>query len=536
MRVKVAELPFESVDSWIEKQRAKLEDARDQVSLVSFVKKERESLARRAKPLEGVSLMRKYTGLMDLVIARLLDVAVLEAEKEAPPGSAGLQIAVAATGGYGRGELCPFSDIDVVFIAEDDESPGLDAVVRRMFHLIMDVFLSGVKLKVGYSYRQPDQLLGLLHETQTALLDARRLAGSEMLFQRFQSALRDSIDPLEFLRRNRAHREQARQRFGQSPHRVEPNIKEGAGGLRDIHTARWAAQVAFGVSGERAFEELHAQGALTDLELSQAVAALDFLSGLRNALHLSSGRGNDALTVERQEAVPAKISFPKDLSSADLLMRSYYTHAENVDYLLAKILDFCDEQRIVIEPGIVAKRGILYVEAAVEPKSITRIIGYAQHYRLALAQNAQDAIRHTLLLQPVEVDRESQRRFFNSLSDPQVSNTLTQIARIGALQWILPEFADLMHLLPGDAAHEHTVGEHSLQVARNLDALKRDEDEEIRGIFADIKDRRTLFLAGLLHDVGKTNSNGNHAELGAVTAEAAAKRIGMPDEDAAKVG
>ena len=549
----MTEPQFQSAESWLEECRDGLTQAGDQAALVAFVKQRREVLASAPKSTQGITLMRMYTALMDVVIARLFEMATVETAEEmgANPAEIAQQITVAATGGYGRRELCPFSDVDVVFIAEGDESLIKETFVRKMFHLIMDVFLTGVKLKVGYAYRQPDQFIGLPQETQTALLDARRLAGSEDLFLTFRAAVRDSIDPLRFLRNNRRQRQEVRRRFGQSPHRVEPNIKEGAGGLRDIHAARWAAQVAFDVPGDRALDELGARGALTKTDVTQLLDALEFISGLRNLLHLSSGRGNDALTVERQQALASSLEWPPDLSSSEELMGQYYSHAENVDYLLNKVLDYCDEQRFAIEPGVFAEHGQVQLgnpigrirsddgndsETPLESShAVTRVVDYAQRYGLRLSRGAQDAIRFTIRGGTVAPDAESYRSFLNLLNTSQAASMVSMIAGLGIPQWLLPEFGALMRLLPGDAAHTHTVGEHSLQVVRNLDALKNDDDEEIRDIFAEVKDRRTLFLAGLLHDVGKISSNGNHAELGASVAEESARRLGMPDEDAAKV-
>jgi [protein-PII] uridylyltransferase len=544
----MAEPQLQSAESWLEECRNGLTQAQDQASLVAFVKQRREQLAASPRATDGIALMRMYTVLMDMVIARLFEMATVETAEEIGADTADVaeQIAVAATGGYGRRELCPFSDVDLVFIAEDDESLVKETFVRKMFHLIMDVFLTGVKLKVGYAYRQPDQLLGLPQETQTALLDARILAGSELIFRAFETALRDSIDPLRFLRNNRRQREEVRKRFGQSPHRVEPNIKEGAGGLRDIHAARWAAQVAFNVPGDRSLDELVNRGALSRTDVGQLLDALEFISGLRNLLHLSSGRGNDALTVERQQAVASSIEWsPEDL------MSQYYSHAENVDYLLNKALNYCDEQRFSIEPNVFADHGLVHLGSPIgrihdggahasetpleSSRAVTRIVDYAQRYGLELSRGAQDAIRATIRLGELNPDSDSHKSFLSLLSSSQAASMVSTTARLGILQWLLPEFGALMRLLPGDAAHQHTVGEHSLQVVRNLDALKNDEDEEIRGIFAEVKDRRTLFLAGLLHDVGKISSNGNHAEVGESIAKESARRLGMPAEDAAKV-
>ena len=188
----------------------------------------REALAARAGDLGGVELMRAYSDLTDALVARIYDIA----SEGCPPDD----LAVAAVGGYGRREMSPFSDVDVTFIVGAGDEESTEPIVKRAFRLLMDV-LDQSGINVGYSYRRMDDVENLPLETQTALLDARRVIGSAALFDAFEAALRKAIVPAAFVI---GHIESRTGRRGDSrtPFVVEPDVKEGDGGLRDLHAAR----------------------------------------------------------------------------------------------------------------------------------------------------------------------------------------------------------------------------------------------------------------------------------------------------------
>src|SRR5438876_2902748 len=206
------------------------------------------------------------------------------------------QLAVVATGSYGRRELCPYSDIDVTFIVAEEEEPLLDAAVRQLFLTVMEVFTQRGQLKVGYAYRTVQDCEQLDHQSQTALLDARLLAGSGELLARFRNELERNIWPGGFVRQKLTERAAVVAKHGDTVYLVEPQIRDGPGGLRDLHVAEWLARVAFEGGEWDPWRRLVRAGAVSREEAAAAGAAREFLLSARNRMHWEAGRPADLLT------------------------------------------------------------------------------------------------------------------------------------------------------------------------------------------------------------------------------------------------
>ena len=221
--------------------------------LASAFVKARDEIAALSDPLGGVELMCAYSDLADGLVSRMFELALDEAEAETPEARRRAQrgIAIAAVGGYGRREMSPFSDVDIAFIVGEEEDEAADLVVKRAFRALMDV-MEGTGLSVGYSYRRADEVLHLPLETQTALLDARRNAGSAAVFGTFYTSLVRAVVPAAFV----IEHVRARRKPNGTPYVVEPDIKEGHGGLRDLHAARWIARVKATSSSDGSSEPL----------------------------------------------------------------------------------------------------------------------------------------------------------------------------------------------------------------------------------------------------------------------------------------
>lgn len=335
---------------------------RDSVELSRILLKYRDELATRLDILGGINMMRAYSDLTDALIKRILEYAIECAESTVPSirTKALRNLAVAAVGGYGRREMSPFSDVDVAFIVNPDEDDDIDLVVKRAFRILMDV-LDHAGLKVGYSYRKADEVEDLPLDTQTALVDARCIAGSNVVFNGFRAALRSAIIPAAFV----TGHINSRNNLGylqDTPFVVEPDIKEGRGGLRDLHAARWIAQVTFGLSQDNVWAGLRAKGILLDKEIEEIEAATEFVTRTRNILHLLAGRGLDTLSVERQDQVAAKMGFTgvKEFTSRYFIW-NYFSHAHQIWRIFRKISSACIEYDLEIEPGVVARDGRLYI-------------------------------------------------------------------------------------------------------------------------------------------------------------------------------
>ena len=204
-----------------------------------------------------------------------------------------------AVGGYGRAELCPYSDIDIAFVPAEEEDPCLDAVIKEAFRLIVEVLLDGAKLDVGYAYRPISDIERLDHPSKAALLEARRITGSERLVERVRAEVHRSWDAVEFILEKSAERRSRWGNLGLSQYAVEPNLKEGTGALRDIHFALWSA-AALLKTGEP-LAELVASGVVTQDAAGSVAAARDFFLKIRVWLHLQTERRTDVLRLEYQD-------------------------------------------------------------------------------------------------------------------------------------------------------------------------------------------------------------------------------------------
>lgn len=506
-------------------------NAMNREDLVRALLTYRDQLALKAPELGGVEMMHEYSDLTDALIRRVMDVAIDGAgtESSGVRRKAENHIAIAAVGGYGRREMSPFSDVDVAFFVDGEEDVEIDLVVKRAFRILMDV-IEDSRLKVGYSYRRADEVDHLPLETQTALLDARRIIGSESVFNTFKTALRDSITPAAFV----IDHIKARGLSGSiTPFRVEPDIKEGVGGLRDLHTARWISQIVFDLTNGNVWNGLRSHGILLDKEIEDIKAAGEFISRARNALHLLAQRPLDTLSVARHEQVAQVLGFddPRKFIS------SYYSHSHHICHVLAKVVDACADIDLMIEPGVVVlgnklrilDRGLL----SRDPAAVLRLFQYVQSYDLKLDRDAGDMIANIAV--EYRLTRETGHLFLSILAQPGALKALRSMADTGILQALIPQFSALMYLVPGDAAHRFTVGEHSLQTVRELENLLSEDGEQFVDVFSRIQHFDVLFLAALLHDIGKLDPNKDHCKSGAVQAAKLAEKLGMSEEGCVKV-
>ncbi|MCL5103373.1 MAG: HD domain-containing protein [Armatimonadetes bacterium] len=498
----------------------------------------REELACASGRLAGLQMMRAYSDLTDALIRRIFRVAATEAEADNPDAVRKdlRNLTVAAVGGYGRLEMSPFSDVDVTLIVGGEADDGVDLVVKKAFRILMDV-LEAAHLKVGYSYRRVDEVDNLPLDTQTALLDARCIAGSSALFHAFEASLREAIVPAAFVI---GHIE-ARSHPGpalSTPYTVEPNIKEGRGGLRDLHAARWIAQLAFDLNGDRIWDGLRARGVVLDSDIRAVESATEFIARTRNMLHLLAGRGLEVLSLERHDRLAVKMGFGTDDEPGTReFISTYYRHSQELWRIFHKVAEACLGRDLEIEPGVVARSGGLHILdkglLTRDDAALIRLFQHAQSYKLQIHREADDLI--TASAQDYRLTPEASRTFADILSGPGAPSALRAMAELGVLQAIVPRFGELISLIPGDAAHKFTVGEHCLRAVESLDALLAEHDDRFTDIFSRIQNLEVLFLATLLHDIGKLESKKDHSRTGAAMAARFAARLGMSEEECGRV-
>lgn len=509
--------------------------------LAEFLTAERAALMTAWTPAEGGRVwMRRHTDLIDTVVRRLFALAVEHAEGDVSDDPETRQIAIVATGGYGRRELSPHSDLDITFLPSRDDDAYLNRVIKEMFRLVMDVFLSGARMKVGYAYRLLSDYEGLDHQTETALIDARCVAGNHALFAQFDRAFTQRLQATDFLFRKYAERNATLDKAGVSAYGVEPNIKEGAGGLRDIQSAEWVAEVRFGKSGDALWRDLVKRKVITGGEARTVAEAREFLFTVRNLVHLLTGETRDTLTAERQEAVAARLGYLEieSIPGVERFMRDYYRQVGQVHHIANKILVRCLNSPLPLGAGLASVRRSVTVadpaEADADPLWPLRALEACQTYDLDLALSTEEAIQRHVARLPAPPDtRQAGALFLELLSRPRnVYWSVRQMHNTGLLDWLLPELAACMDLIPYDPAHEYTVGEHTLYVLRNLERLRGMVEPplvEYRRLLEEVSSPEALYLAALLHDIGK-QWPGKHAETGADRAVLICERLGCPPE------
>ncbi len=490
----------------------------------------------------GAILEAHNTALVDAVLRRLYALSRQHASALAPPDTAEASLAIIATGGYGRRELAPFSDIDLTFVPAHEDDATLNAVIKDMFQMVMDVFLYGAGLKVGYAYRLVGDLAQLDHQTQTTLLDARFLCGDRALFREFRAAFRAQFLLADFLFQKWAERREVLARHGgDTVYGVEPNVKEGAGGLRDIQNAEWAGQARARVGLARVWPALVEHEVLSEGDARAIGQAREFQHTARCALHIVSGAAKDILSTEKQEAVAALLLYPDtpDAPAVEAFMRDYYAHAADVRRIARRVVTRCLDSELTLTPALASVGRRLLVSdpraAAADPVLPLHAADLAQAYDLDTGGDLEDDLRRFVRDNPSPSDPAYAGRVFTRLlaQGRSVADTLERLEGWGVLTWLMPEFGPLMTLIPYDAAHEYTVGYHSLCVVRALADLRAGADlrlAEGRRIAAEVSFPEVLYLAGLIHDIGKQWPTGHHELTGAEAAAGIVRRLGWDRE------
>ena len=294
--------------------------------------------ARHVEGASGQESVQAHAGFIDNFLREIFRLAVQDARRE-PLAPA--RIVLVALGGYGRGELHPSSDIDIMVIHDGGLGPFIQRVTQEILYALWDL-----GLQVGHSCRSLEDCLAIARTdfpSRTSMQEARCIVGDKRLFGRFQKILKENVyrkDFAQFLEMTLAEREQRYRKFGASPYIGEPNVKESAGGLRDIHTAVWLASAKFGA---RTLRELADKGLITERERAATDEALTFLWRVRNELHFLSGHKNDVLSRTLQPEVARHFGYKDDETSmgVERLMREYYLHARVIHRVSTRLIARC---------------------------------------------------------------------------------------------------------------------------------------------------------------------------------------------------
>ena len=529
--------------SFEEKRGAYLAAARE------FLEHFREELKRGHREGEdGSQVVQSITSMTDALVTRLF-TALSDDLRISASG----ELALVAIGGYGRGELNPYSDLDLMFLYSGKDSKRVEEVANRLLYFLWDL-----RLDVGYSVRTlPDclEMAGNDVTVKTALLDARLLIGSQPLFSELKKLMVTQVLAKRsdaFIAEKLQELKSRREKYGSSVYILEPNIKEGEGCLRDLHTAMWVAKIKYKVDEPR---ELVIKGVLSEEELGVYLASLNYLWRIRNELHYLAGRKNDQLTFDAQTSIARFFGY-EDYGSTlavEHFMQDFYLHANRVEHFSSVLITKCSQReegarkilgyftRRPVGEGFYVMKGELVVpdESVIvkDPIRLIRIFEYAQKQGVAIALATKGLIRDNLDLvnDKFRRSKEANASFVAILqSEKGVAQTLQLMHHLGFLNRFLPEFERIYCKVQHDVYHIYTVDTHTLFAVGEIARLWRGEHRDtlplLTQLALEVDKRWLLLLAVLLHDVGK-GSGGGHAEVGADLSRTVARRMGLSKED-----
>ena len=500
--------------------------------------------ARLAKRFDGGEIVDKLVALR----ARAVDDLILDAWQRCIPADAGL--ALFAVGGYGRGELFPHSDIDLLVLADDAAQAAQHAALARFLALLWDA-----GLQASQAVRSPAQCTEACADQTvlTALIEARPLAADADAQQR----LRDAVSPERvwparaFFEAKVREQVQRHARFGDTSDNLEPNLKDGPGGLRDLHTLGWMALRSFGV------RELDPLVGLDHLGADEAVA-LDrerrTLGRLRFGLHLVAGRREERLRFDFQKLLAERLGYADDADSlaVEKMMQGFYRSAAIVRRINDRLLQRFEEhfdgaaEPQPIDDDLELRRGYLasrkpgwLIEDAAHVFALFAAWAADKSLRGLHSQTARELARALHGIPGYEqASPQLREAFMQLLRGPQPVKTLERMTRLGVLGRWIPAFAQVSGRMQFDLFHVYTVDQHTLAVLRNLAAFASGEPNErfavAHTVWPLLRKPELLLLAGLFHDIGK-GRGGDHSELGAVDARDFCEAMGLIEADVALV-
>ncbi len=502
----------------------------------------------------GEESVRAHAAFMDDLLRLLFELADGEA---AAATSGQAPLVLVALGGYGRGELHPSSDLDLMLIHGGEVTPYVRRMAQEILYTLWDL-----GLRVGHACRSLADCLALARTdlpSRTSMQAARLLAGDPRLFAKFQRTLRQEVyrkDYAEFLRQTLAERDERYRKHGGSVYVQEPNVKESAGGLRDVHTALWLAFTKFGA---RTLQELLEKGLLTPKERAATDAALTYLWRVRNELHFLSGTKQDVLERGLQVRIAKSFGYEDDETrlAVEQFMHDYYRHAGTIHRVSARLIARCQEglgrrvtvgrrgRRAALADGLVVYDGRLHLAdpgaLGKDPARILRVFWHAQQLGCDLDVELERAVEESAHHLEAERWRASPelRQLFLAILGPwgRVATTLRRMHDTGVLGAYLPEFGALTCLVQYDHYHRYTVDQHSLLAVEVLEGLgpgQGPESDELAQIIAELERPELLMMGILLHDIGKALGHG-HAAKGVPLVKGLTRRLNLDPDDAAAV-
>jgi [protein-PII] uridylyltransferase len=508
----------------------------------------------RAQPFKSRAMTRSYTYLTDCLVETTFAVATRILHRLSNPTEQE-RISVIAVGGYGRGEMAPQSDVDLLFLTPYKITPWAESVIESMLYILWDL-----RLKVGQSSRTIRDCIRLGGEDftiRTAMLEHRYLCGDSPLAGKLEERLWEELfkgTSREFIEAKLEERDTRHRKQGGQRYMVEPNVKEGKGGLRDLQSLFWIAKYVHGVHD---VADLVVIGMLTEDEFAIFEQAESFLWAARGHLHLVAGRPMEQLTFDLQVEVATRMGYTdqKGRRGVEFFMQDYFRQATAVGDLTRIILSKLEAMHAKGEPLLErifrrkpkVKKGytVVHNRLSIEDDdaflrdnlNILRIFEEALRTGMLIHPDAMLLIKANLHLIDDDMRNtpEAQRIFLDLMlkhGDPE--RALRRMNELGVLSAFIPEFEPIVAMMQFNMYHHYTVDEHTIQCIHNLAKIERGDLEDELPVSTEILthsiNRKVLYVAMLLHDIGKGRPE-DHSILGAKITRKVAPRLGLNKQE-----
>ncbi len=506
---------------------------------------------------KGAEVCKEWSDSFDLVIVRLFELAQMECKEMK-------KVALVANGGYGREQLFPYSDIDLLFLLPKSAgsiSKELKEAIDIVLYALWDL-----NLKLGHAVRSISENIDEGKKdtiTRTTLLDSRLIVGNEKLFEKFQTKFRKEAvenDKANFFAERSADMTARYKKFFKTVYLQEPNVKESPGGLRDWHNLLWLSDTA---TEQRELDVLQDEGVVSETAAEQIQDSVDFLMRLRNEMHFRTGKATDLLSLRLQGEVAEAFDYPGEdiLIKIEALMRDYYTHARNLHNRVRGSLEMMDLEMETFKEqtlsswlpwvnndkterqefdGFYALNGKLFAESDTifeELKGrLLRAFWHCQNHGVSLSPSLRRLIKDNLHL--IDHDFRIYENNIESIEEimgmrGRVGITLRAMHKCGVLGLFFPEFGALDCLVQHEFFHRYTADEHTLRCIDFLDEIVSEttsENELMGSLFKRMEDPFALYLALLLHDSGRALNTDDHVDGSMVLADRVCNRLNINGE------
>ena len=510
-------------------------------------------------PFESAKTIASYSFLKDKLISLAFDVVQTTLQSSKNKQTNLDYISIIAVGGYGRAEMAPHSDVDLLFLTQAKPSKRVQKIIEDILYILWDM-----RLKIGYSTRSTSQCiqLGKTDQTiKTALLEHRYLCGNKNLYDDFCKKLRGQLfkaSATEYVEEKLEERAKRHERQGGQRYMVEPNVKEGKGGLRDLQSLFWITKY---ISHATTHKEMIDQGYFTQQEYDNFLVAHNFLWAVRCHLHICANRASEQLTFDHQVEVAKRFGYKggRGMRGVERFMQDYFRQATHVGELTRVFLTALEAQQVKSTLSLGDRfRNILWRTLNIDgnlsdgfqlehgriniinpdiflkdPINILRLFEEGLKTGLLIHQDAMRVVTANLrkITPKVRKNRETQRIFMSLLLDyGNPERALRRMNELGVLGAIIPEFKRIIALMQFNFYHSYTVDEHTIQCISFLARIEQGTLNEELPIASEILksgvNRRVLYIAILLHDIGKGLPE-DHSIAGAELAKKIAPELGL---------